>query len=106
MGLKEGKSQLPLRECMAAGRQLPNSSSVIFAELMDAWMGLYDAVQVFHAEKLWLEGDSSSTITWLSPLSNCRLARDPLIMDIVRWMTAADASTILHIKQEANKVAN
>lgn len=62
---------------LVVGGKLLTSSSVLFAELNGAWLGLLHITTTSYPPSVWLQGASALLVSWLEVLSLDRFALSP-----------------------------
>lgn len=80
-------------------------SSVPAAELHAAWAGIKYAMQVLHLDRLIIEGNSATIISWISRFS-VDLVSHPIVQDIRRLLQGCSSVLIRHIFKETNSAVD
>ncbi|XP_073106299.1 uncharacterized protein [Elaeis guineensis] len=59
-----------------------------------------------HADKLWIEGDSSAVINWITSFNAQKNSLWPILRDVLTWKATSHPWIISHIFREANQAAD
>ena len=79
---------------LVLGTRALHSSSVFYAELMAAWIGMLVAVTYLKASNIWLDGDSKQVVSFIKNSSLNAANNLPILNDILIWAASCSNFTV------------
>lgn len=80
-------------------------SSVPYAELATAWLGLQMAIKFFNNNRFWIAGDLSIVISWLLNLES-KFISNPMLSDLKMCKETCFMCPFSYTLREVNQVAD